>query len=164
MPAAFGRLCVETPQRGNARRYSAPAAFGRLCVETWHEKEAISLRRQPPSGGCVLKLHSPSELVFGRDPAAFGRLCVETSSRTARKSTCPPAAFGRLCVETAPCDSFSAHSSPAAFGRLCVETALGRAKSCTTAQPPSGGCVLKQRLNGQQNRRYRPSRLRAAVC
>ena len=37
-------------------------------------------------------------------------------------------------------------SEPAAFGRLCVETPLLRSCEMTVPQPPSGGCVLKQRL------------------
>ena len=55
-PAAFGRLCVETVSVLKETRFAIPAAFGRLCVET----EAVVLnqeyeRYQPPSGGCVLK-------------------------------------------------------------------------------------------------------------
>ena len=34
VPAAFGRLCVETRKRFNAAVKASPAAFGRLCVET----------------------------------------------------------------------------------------------------------------------------------
>ena len=34
---------------------SKPAAFGRLCVETINPRKWTSIRRQPPSGGCVLK-------------------------------------------------------------------------------------------------------------
>ena len=56
-----------------------PAAFGRLCVETSVVKKHCNPTRQPPSGGCVLK-QIPIFAVFVRaDPAAFGRLCVETS-------------------------------------------------------------------------------------
>ena len=57
MPAAFGRLCVET---FHARPYQYPhdpAAFGRLCVETGNVSYAP----------------------YGVAPAAFGRLCVETA-------------------------------------------------------------------------------------
>ena len=35
VPAAFGRLCVETVYRFPRRLWRRPAAFGRLCVETW---------------------------------------------------------------------------------------------------------------------------------
>ena len=33
-----------------------PAAFGRLCVETDDLAQNYTLAAQPPSGGCVLKL------------------------------------------------------------------------------------------------------------
>ena len=56
IPAAFGRLCVETIKPVGRKLYEWPAAFGRLCVETDFE-EAINA---------------------GLEPAAFGRLCVET--------------------------------------------------------------------------------------
>ena len=51
----------------------------------------------------------------------------------------------------------------AAFGRLCVETDIIYSGDFLSGQPPSGGCVLKQkplRCQGQVPR----SRLRAAVC
>ena len=79
-----------------------PAAFGRLCVET---DLAFAVRMfdnsQPPSGGCVLK---PDYLINRQPcygPAAFGRLCVETEdcALILPPQLCP-AAFGRLCVET----------------------------------------------------------------
>ena len=56
LPAAFGRLCVETATLQSAFPISKPAAFGRLCVETM-QKEG---KEELPG------------------PAAFGRLCVET--------------------------------------------------------------------------------------
>ena len=34
----------------------------------------------------------------------------------------------------------------AAFGRLCVETTAGRTSGGYSKQPPSGGCVLKQKM------------------
>ena len=37
-------------------RDGLPAAFGRLCVETAALAAADNLLAQPPSGGCVLKL------------------------------------------------------------------------------------------------------------
>ena len=77
-PAAFGRLCVETPHLIQTFVIFAPAAFGRLCVETF---------------GATYK---PSD-VF---PAAFGRLCVETCDAPKPVKSLKPAAFRRLCVET----------------------------------------------------------------
>ena len=42
-----------------------PAAFRRLCVETKLVGEiAPMIRDQPPSGGCVLKLHESSAVVL----------------------------------------------------------------------------------------------------
>ena len=56
VPAAFGRLCVETNDSGYPIELRQPAAFGRLCVET-----------------ICLRCKDDKSL-----PAAFGRLCVET--------------------------------------------------------------------------------------
>ena len=45
-----------------------------------HYGRRLQTHRQPPSGGCVLKLgHCHQGRIIGR-PAAFRRLCVETSS------------------------------------------------------------------------------------
>ena len=38
----------------------------------------LSPIRQPPSGGCVLKLVERDVIELDGKPAAFGRLCVET--------------------------------------------------------------------------------------
>ena len=59
--------------------------------------------KQPPSGGCVLKLVSVSIHRTTHNAAAFGRLCVETPNTNPRNSNHIAAAFGRLCVETAKC-------------------------------------------------------------
>ena len=57
LPAAFGRLCVETNLPTCGKTYCMlPAAFGRLCVETFSLLFVIFHIGQPPSGGCVLKL------------------------------------------------------------------------------------------------------------
>ena len=54
-PAAFRRLCVETPQAASSKMTAAPAAFRRLCVETLSGRACCLTLTQPPSGGCVLK-------------------------------------------------------------------------------------------------------------
>ena len=55
--AAFGRLCVETFLVLRDCTVSEAAAFGRLCVETVIlPNTGYYPHRQPPSGGCVLKL------------------------------------------------------------------------------------------------------------
>ena len=56
---------------------------------------------QPPSGGCVLKHHATDSFGERMGAAAFGRLCVETYKElfdTMNEGSA--AAFGRLCVET----------------------------------------------------------------
>ena len=80
--------------------YSFPAAFGRLCVETPTVTGVMLGVIQPPSGGCVLKLLSKMRAVSVFLPAAFGRLCVETPLPPSSSQPAKPAAFGRLCVET----------------------------------------------------------------
>ena len=57
-----------------------PAAFGRLCVETRKQAKIALTVRQPPSGGCVLKQFCRQINRHLLQPAAFGRLCVETSA------------------------------------------------------------------------------------
>ena len=56
-----------------------------------------------------------------------------------------PAAFRRLCVETAWEGCWHCSTHPAAFRRLCVETFVLSQIDAYLIQPPSGGCVLKQR-------------------
>ena len=60
----------------------------------------VKVVRQPPSGGCVLKLNGDKTTWVIAGAAAFGRLCVETSTDKAPTGRRPAAAFGRLCVET----------------------------------------------------------------
>ena len=62
VPAAFRRLCVETPLPTTVDPTKTPAAFRRLCVETF-----------PARIKCG-----------GSKPAAFRRLCVETTTETKR--------------------------------------------------------------------------------
>ena len=79
VPAAFGRLCIETIRQFLNRSAMPPAAFGRLCVETTNCKLGCFFwKNQPPSGGCVLKRKNNADKSGDRHPAAFGRLCVET--------------------------------------------------------------------------------------
>ena len=74
LAAAFGRLCVETTPCIFKISEITAAAFGRLCVETLLTVP-FKLRtfKQPPSGGCVLKLvtlASPSLTLCSRLRAA----------------------------------------------------------------------------------------------
>ena len=141
-PAAFGRLCVETPALPGMLAKTCPAAFGRLCVETTCKAATCMENLQPPSGGCVLKHNRQQIRLCPRQPAAFGRLCVETLRCPHLFDWREPAAFGRLCVETLYGFRIGLDGLPAAFGRLCVET-------------PS----IRDYVHPWQS-----SRLRAAVC
>ena len=99
---------------------------------------------QPPSGGCVLK--QAAILYDGRSnlqPPSGGCVLKPRSSRTRRQGR-QPAAFRRLCVETRWPNHLSTGLTPAAFRRLCVETIMFHFTGEGLAQPPSGGCVLKQ--------------------
>ena len=142
-PAAFGRLCVETVHMNMLRNQPLPAAFGRLCVETSVTILLPVLKSQPPSGGCVLKHSIEFKRGRGSGPAAFGRLCVETKNLYE---------YPLDCLE------------PAAFGRLCVETATSCKLPSSRSQPPSGGCVLKREEVDTGLAVSPSSRLRAAVC
>ena len=120
-----------------------PAAFGRLCVETLRAFLQLIVKSQPPSGGCVLK-HVERRTAFQVwNPAAFGRLCVETTFCHNAPPKKKPAAFGRLCVETTVLRGLCPHTPPAAFGRLCVETAPCRASRLGNGKPAAFGrlCV-----------------------
>ena len=145
LPAAFRRLCVETPWvRLELRQRNQPPLGG--CVLKQSDFYVnVGSDNQPPLGGCVLKRVSTLCLGAGRCPDAFGRLCVETLHEIAQavhqtgqppsggcvlkhldmQFACrrsQPAAFGRLCVETTWGFLCSLLMHPAAFGRLCVET------------------------------------------
>ena len=55
---------------------NVPAAFGRLCVETFNVDAGYSAgSSQPPSGGCVLKLFSGG-IVFACESASRLRAAV----------------------------------------------------------------------------------------
>ena len=147
LPAAFRRLCVETPLTPFRFPEGPPAAFRRLCVETSLNLFGSSRRRQPPSGGCVLKLLDCQKTNGQSRPAAFRRLCVETAHSRIWVNVFMPAAFRRLCVETPPAPPGTLAEPPAAFRRLCVETFdENQITSICGNQPPSGGCVLKLKV------------------
>ena len=54
---------------------NVPAAFGRLCVETHTNTHGKLTIDQPPSGGCVLKLFSGG-IVFACESASRLRAAV----------------------------------------------------------------------------------------
>ena len=163
--AAFGRLCVETLIEYSQLPIHCAAAFGRLCVETCRESCLRFRRRQPPSGGCVLKLRPVVCLNSCACAAAFGRLCVETLKSVILSIPVAAAAFGRLCVETSYLGAVCGNPPAAAFGRLCVETRRPCHQSNTQQQAAAFGrlCVETRRLPSSRLSRH-CSRLRAAVC
>ena len=85
---------------GQIPNRTSPAAFRRLCVETPDQYFRSGNEIQPPSGGCVLKQQKRQKHRKLYWPAAFRRLCVETGNRFRIQCTRSPAAFRRLCVET----------------------------------------------------------------
>ena len=148
----------------SAARSCAPAAFRRLCVETAdYNKSPGNAHAQPPSGGCVLKLGYELKAMPDGTPAAFRRLCVETMPPAGQVSAAAPAAFRRLCVETRRSSATVCGSCQPPSGGCVLKQKLMTFDTFKKSQPPSGGCVLKQpclfaRLLHQA------SRLQAAVC
>ncbi len=62
----------------------------------------IVTTRQPPSGGCVLKLSYRVKIRLVQFAATFGWLCVETFVLFLSCFLFAAATFGWLCVETQP--------------------------------------------------------------
>ena len=136
--------------------YTQPPSGGCVLKPSW-TNNGVNRTNQPPSGGCVLKPGRSCRTVGHIRPAAFRRLCVETLLGDFMSSVVEPAAFRRLCVETVHQQPPSTRGNPAAFRRLCVETAIPSQGCRTMPQPPSGGCVLKQRRQvGGNIRRFQP--------
>ena len=76
-----------------------------------------------------------------------------------------PAAFRRLCVETqtrAQADAFIAAQPPS--GGCVLKQDIGLISTIGESQPPSGGCVLKHRRHIRVVLDCDTSRLQAAVC
>ena len=78
--------------------------------------------------------------------ATFGWLCVETKVLSLNANRELAATFGWLCVETSITPVLNLDIDAATFGWLCVETSSKILNGNLTAQPPSGGCVLKHHL------------------
>ena len=79
VPAAFGRLCVETKYTLLCRNGKHQPPSGGCVLKPIQRAVIARFRVQPPSGGCVLKLVRWVVCVAVQAPAAFGRLCVETT-------------------------------------------------------------------------------------
>ena len=83
MAAAFGRLCVETIESTvililSIRQPPSGGCVLKLIYQIWR----LKVVQQPPSGGCVLKQGSVTFNALMELAAAFGRLCVETTKLT----------------------------------------------------------------------------------
>ena len=142
--------------------------------------------RQPPSGGCVLKLRSLHLPPHVAAPAAFGRLCVETPAAAccSGRPIQPPSGGCVLKHEKVSihiCQSAQPPSggcvlkqqvgavwvvalSQPPSGGCVLKQAKTMPKMYRTAQPPSGGCVLKPNIYLSEAHYADASRLRAAVC
>ena len=138
-PAAFRRLCVETPSSVRRGCWSIPAAFRRLCVETNRCKRS-------------------RKILF---PAAFRRLCVETNYKLYIDCERFPAAFRRLCVETLSINrSGKTWQTQPPSGGCVLKLYLLIWQFCLIFQPPSGGCVLKLYRAEQLEREGEPAAFR----
>ena len=86
-PPSGGCVLKQTALRCLSRK-DLPAAFGRLCVETLPSNRLLGLLRyQPPSGGCVLKpSHRVVKKSFKTQPPSGG--CVLKLKVTGRIYTC----------------------------------------------------------------------------
>ena len=81
-------------------RTRTAATFGWLCVETYYPYLYGRLvKKQPPSGGCVLKQQVAHAFYGDYAAATFGWLCVETLEAK-QGEMLKAATFGWLCVET----------------------------------------------------------------
>ena len=104
--------------------------------------------RQPPSGGCVLKQPCPKIKAWLHNQPPSGGCVLKQINRIHRRQIIRPAAFRRLCVETKYDELPLLIEKPAAFRRLCVETLIVSVRFLRLRnQPPSGGCVLKPRID-----------------
>ena len=157
-PAAFGRLCVETSIKINYLKEEGrqPPSGGCVLKLPW-SLQVIGLYNQPPSGGCVLKQSILSAIcpIWFQPPS--GGCVLKLGGGAPRRCALCPAAFGRLCVETSVFKKCPTGFGPAAFGRLCVETSTPKYLSHLYFQPPSGGCVLKHTYsNGESDNWCQP--------
>ena len=108
-----GGCVLKQSHRRHSPTHGLPAAFGRLCVETAGAVDLIIGGVQPPSGGCVLKpAYSTAWQGLARQPPSGGCVLKHTN-RLDDNGYEMPAAFGRLCVETSgnSMPRYSANSS-----------------------------------------------------
>ena len=102
------------------------------------------MQKQPPSGGCVLKLLvSRLNLRVCLQPPSGGCVLKRQHLRHAASNHTQPPSGG--CVLKPKRGFFLGLIAgvTAAFRRLCVETEVINQALTDFLQPPSGGCVLK---------------------
>ena len=125
-PAAFRRLCVETFFLAALSCAGLPAAFRRLCVETTNDASPILFPKfQPPSGGCVLKLHIPYPSLqdYRRQPPSGGCVLKQYGGFRSNPFRRQPPSGGCVLKQTDG-EICRLWIQPAAFRRLCVETMI----------------------------------------
>ena len=122
VPAAFGRLCVETlfPKLGWMKVYQPPSG-GCVLKQRVMLKFKIFLN-QPPSGGCVLKQKCVNQDrgVNNQPPSGGCVLKLFLFANLASINFQPPSG-GCVLKQVMDFVGFGLYD-PAAFGRLCVET------------------------------------------
>ena len=123
MPAAFGRLCVETRiLQTISLVYCQPPSGG--CVL---KPQPLPMEKttacQPPSGGCVLKLCFLLSLlpIQQNQPPSGGCVLKLVNFFDCRPLRSQPPSGGCVLKQRMAVKS-SQNVGPAAFGRLCVET------------------------------------------
>ena len=101
--------------------------------------------RQPPSGGCVLKLYTyiPDNIALMQPPS--GGCVLKLSQVKQSLKMKDAAAFGRLCVETIADElSSKPNKTQPPSGGCVLKQFMNDVKKQFGLQPPSGGCVLKR--------------------
>ena len=124
LPAAFGRLCVETLvwSMCSILVFCQPPSGGCVLKQLRAARNALFLA-QPPSGGCVLKRGIRRQLKIYRlaQPPSGGCVLKHAPAVCMSKSCRQPPSGG--CVLKPDILRLSyIQTFPAAFGRLCVET------------------------------------------
>ena len=103
-----------------------------------------ALMTQPPLGGCVLKLPKPMRLPVAVVPAAFRRLCVETENPFLMSSfqhSQPP--LGGCVLKQEYLQDPKGRPNQPPLGGCVLKHKIRRQLSVKKSQPPLGGCVLK---------------------
>ena len=143
LPAAFGRLCVETREYfGDKCLFKSQPPSGGCVLKPASAWRCVQFEIQPPSGGCVLKLYYMGWHDSERSQPPSGGCVLKPMCLPATIIPIPQPPSGGCVLKPSILSSILFHTVPAAFGRLCVETLLSFLSRFAVS----------------------PSRLRAAVC